>query len=113
MLGFALQGIPSVLVVVGHFFDFPIGSEFHMLEIGLYRTLFRLSTWKFLLHLSNKSAIESNSHYINPFTSHFMYESVNKVSHSSENSWKTPVISLALIANGINLMEELRKEKLK
>ena len=58
MLGFALQGFPAVLVVVGHFFDFLIGSEFYMLEIGLYRTLFRLSTWKFLLHLSNKSRKE-------------------------------------------------------
>ena len=35
-----------------------------MLEIGLYGTLFGQAPWTFLLDLSNKSAIESNSHYI-------------------------------------------------
>ena len=41
-----------------------MGSELHMLEIGLYGTLFGQAPWKFLLVLSNKNAIESNSHYI-------------------------------------------------
>ena len=43
---------------------FPIGSEFHTLEIELYGTLFGEAARKFLLVVSNKSASESNSHYI-------------------------------------------------
>ena len=45
-------------------FLFPMGSELHMMEIGHYVTLFRQASWKFLLDLSNKGAIESNSYYI-------------------------------------------------
>ena len=34
-----------------------------MLEIGLYGSLFGQTPWKFLLDLSDKGAIKSNSHY--------------------------------------------------
>ena len=50
-----------------------------MLEIGLYR-------WKFQFNLSNKNAIESNSHYIEM---NFTYQRVIKVFHSFDNPWKT------------------------
>ena len=43
---------------------FLMGSEVNMMEIGLYGTLFEQAPCKFLLNLSNKGAIESNSHYI-------------------------------------------------
>ena len=39
-------------------------SELHMMEIGLYGTLFGQVYFKLQLDLSNKDAIESNSHYI-------------------------------------------------
>ena len=35
-----------------------------MMEIGIYGTLVGLAPCKFLLDVSNKDAIESNSHYI-------------------------------------------------
>ena len=41
-----------------------MGNELHMMEIGLYGTLFGQDRWKLLLDLYNKDAIESNSHYI-------------------------------------------------
>ena len=41
-----------------------MGSELDMIEIGLYGTLFGQAYWKFLFDLSNKSAIDSNSHYL-------------------------------------------------
>ena len=41
-----------------------MGSEIQMMEIGFYGTLFGQAPWKFLLDLTNKSAIESNSHNI-------------------------------------------------
>ena len=40
-----------------------------MTAIGLYDTLFGQALWKFLLDLSNKGAVASNSHYIK-FISH-------------------------------------------
>ena len=43
---------------------FLMGSELHVMEIRLYGTHFRQATCKFLLDLSNKGAIESNSNYI-------------------------------------------------
>ena len=43
---------------------FLIGSELHMLQIGLYGTLFWQAPCKFLLDLSFKGSIDSNSHYI-------------------------------------------------
>ena len=41
-----------------------MGSELHMMEIGLYGTLFGQVSFKLSLDLSNKGAIESNSHCI-------------------------------------------------
>ena len=49
-----IQGFPGLLTL--------IGSELHMIEIGLYGTLFGQAPRKILSHMSNK-AIESNSHY--------------------------------------------------
>ena len=41
-----------------------MGSELHMMEIGVYGTLFGQVAWKFLYDLSNKDAIDFNSRYI-------------------------------------------------
>ena len=61
-----LQGFPGVLIAVGHIIDS------FLLEVNLIcwkLDLFGQAPWKFLLDLSNKSAIESNFHHIK-FTSH-------------------------------------------
>ena len=60
----ALQGLPGVLIVVGHFLDsFLLEVNLMNLVIGLYGTLFGQAPLEFLLDLSNKGAIASNSHY--------------------------------------------------
>ena len=43
---------------------FLIRSELDILGIGLYGTIFGQDSWKFLLDLSNKDAIESSYRYI-------------------------------------------------
>ena len=43
---------------------FPTASELNMVEIGFYGTLFGQAPSKILLDLSNKGAIEPNSHYM-------------------------------------------------
>ena len=48
---------------------FLMGNELHIMEIGLYGTLFGQARWKFLLDLSNKGAVKSNPNYIK-FISH-------------------------------------------
>ena len=71
-----LQGFPGVLIVVRHFLDsFIRDLNPHRMVIGFYGILIGQAAWKILLNLSNKSAIESNSHYIK-----FIQEKVNKVS---------------------------------
>ena len=45
-------------------YEYVLSYELHMLEIGLYGTLFGQAPWKFILDLSNRDTIESNSDYI-------------------------------------------------
>ena len=70
-----IQGFPGVLIVVGHLLDtFLLEVNFISWKLDSKGCLFGQASWKFVLVLSNKGAIESNSHYMK-FISH-MKESI-------------------------------------
>ena len=66
-----------------------MGSELHMKVIGVYDTLFGQASWKFLLDLSNKDGVQSNSRYIK-------FISLKKESIKCPTAMRTPEKTLYL-----------------
>ena len=62
---------------------FRMGNELHMIDFGFHGNLFEQAPRKFLLDLSKKVAIESNSHYI-------MFISRKKESTKCRTGMRTP-----------------------